>query len=507
MVNLSNVEEAIRLATDYIRRLYRVLSSDFGIVAEYPALPVSVMVRLDSMYEYVAPGLPMDYAGNYYTNVRFDLVKVEPYEVKIHFDVDNDGNYEVSVKLRDIHYDNGREATLEVTDVETKTGMYITEVYLAGKPCPASPGATVTVTRRTVPAMRFSVRHVNATTYWLARCYNLLTDPAPLWSLMSQLYHTVLGTDVYDLYVREIAAYYPEIISEDPESFNRYGAYFFWDAQRVNNETYWERMWKWLRSNYECLVFKSCYPAYPYKSKLVSITDYLSVFIQKFRQLKSEWKNVLTQLHLNKVVDLMDYLYEYMVEYFTGGDFFTVFEFYMPEVGYVPDVFGACFIALNRLARGDADGAYEIWKKIYEKWDGYGVRSDYTTVYSTVRLALTVAVGVWLAKVGKVSWDTVDDMVDVLLQLQWTGRGYVKTSIYTGYITRIDHIGGFLTSYVPGGSFAFAEYRPSIFDKLEEFTGVKLFEMPPEYIGPIPTNAETTLASLVALLAYKKYRY
>ncbi len=55
-----------------------------------------------------------------------------------------------------------------------------------------------------------------------------------------------------------------------------------------------------------------------------------------------------------------------------------------------------------------------------------------------------------------------------------------------------------LSSIIQG----FASFRPDILDILYQPS-----DMDPEYIGPIPTNAETTLAALAALKLYMDSRY
>ena len=140
-----------------------------------------------------------------------------------------------------------------------------------------------------------------------------------------------------------------------------------------------------------------------------------------------------------------------------------------------------------------------------DDWDGVGVKACYSKAYSTVRLALAVMLGTLLAKNGYIGWDTVDDMVRVLLKTQWLGSGYYRPE--GGDWVRIyknDHKGGFLVAYdvAPDGSLGSVPFRPGWVEILTEAN-----DMDPEYLGPVPTNAETTLAALVALKLYMDSRY
>ena len=88
----------------------------------------------------------------------------------------------------------------------------------------------------------------------------------------------------------------------------------------------------------------------------------------------------------------------------------------------------------------------------------------------------------------------------LLLLLQWKGHGYyLDGNNIWRQIYKFDHKGGFIVTYdrAPDGSLGSTGFRPSVTDTL-----TKNNSMPSEYAGVIPTNAETTLVSLIALNLY-----
>ena len=111
-----------------------------------------------------------------------------------------------------------------------------------------------------------------------------------------------------------------------------------------------------------------------------------------------------------------------------------------------------------------------------------------------------------LASHGYTGWFEVDAMVHTLLKLQWRGDGwYLDGNNVWRHIYKFDHNGGFIVAYdiAPDmESYGSTGFRPGIADALTQGTA-----MPSEYAGVIPTNAETTLAALIALQLYLNLRY
>ena len=155
-------------------------------------------------------------------------------------------------------------------------------------------------------------------------------------------------------------------------------------------------------------------------------------------------------------------------------------------------------------ATGSWGQALSEWYDIIDDYDGVGVLACYSDSYSTVRLATAAILGVLLASRGYISWDLVDSMIDDLIKVQWSGSGYYRPSGGSWVkIYKNDHRGGFIVAYdvAPDGSYGVTAFRPDYMEKLLEGN-----DMDPEYVGPLPTNAETTLVALEALMLYAEYR-
>ncbi len=198
------------------------------------------------------------------------------------------------------------------------------------------------------------------------------------------------------------------------------------------------------------------YPAYPYKSKIVGVAE---------------------------------------LSHIDGGKLFIT--------AISSDPLWLAWLGLYYAYKGYWDYAVIEWNKIVDKWDGIGIKTSFQTGYSTIRLALALALGSILAGNGKIPWTIPDKMAEVLLALQWNGTGHYTNDGKTVYtIVKPDHTGGFLVSYGPIGSFGFVPFRPKLIDDFLKGTS-----SPPEYLGPIPTNAETTIVSTAALLQYAYWRY
>lgn len=93
-------------------------------------------------------------------------------------------------------------------------------------------------------------------------------------------------------------------------------------------------------------------------------------------------------------------------------------------------------------------------------------------------------------------------MARTLLQLQWDTYGYYSPDGGKTFraLVKPDHRGGFLVSYGRVNPYGFVPFRPQLVDMVFDVYG-----MGDEYVGAIPTNTETTLVCINALLSYLYY--
>jgi len=145
------------------------------------------------------------------------------------------------------------------------------------------------------------------------------------------------------------------------------------------------------------------------------------------------------------------------------------------------------------------------WIPVEQRWvDGMGIEYP-SGSYSTTRLAAFLIAE---AEMGYGFGDSTaktyaDKAAEILLELQWGRhlRGIGET-YEDGVINRPDHDGGFYVLYEAGEVYPFRLGRAGF---LREFTDQ--FAMPPEFTGPVPTNLESTLLAIRALLIYHAYKY
>jgi len=486
--SLTKIKNAVKKGYNYILSLKRELGIG-TVYSEYPALPIVVHdpdFKVGSSYVDVwfIPGYRYDafwmaeardgsistvIGPNYKTStytfyidlkyLRIDTaITVATLKVKeirtYHEDTDT---YDSEARIEIVYLDNN----YDLQDAY----LYVGGIYV-GKLGEAS--EFVVNIPKTLPSMRTSIRHVDMLAplvlYALTRDYSLIYPTASLddsilnkvWNgnpPSTQVYLGYKYFHIYDIYMPILADQLFMTNIQEPNGDH------FWDAKWFGSSTGYGIVNELFRQNG---YIESNYPAYPYKSKIVGAAE---------------------------------------AAHQDGGPLFL--------------------LTLQQVNRGSGDPLYHAWKGLYyaykgeyylarscwyqivSYWDGDGIYVSGQEGYSTVRLATAIALGSILAGRGYISWDTVDQMVDVLLQLQWKGVGHYTNdgkTIYT--IVKPDHAGGFLVSYGPIGSYGYVPFRPGLIEDILRYAG-----SPPEYGGPIPTNAETTLLALSALIEYAYWRY
>ncbi len=495
MPSLSSIKNAVKQALHYILNIKRQLGT-YYVISEYPALPI--VVHCDSLYVYGSwhhniwfiPGYwyvkdGLSFTGKvsggsitttestsyisttytYYIDIiystsyhEYPLAKLKVEEIRTYYYGSHSYDSKVKISVEDIDTD---------TNIQN-ADLYVGGIYL-GRLGEASIFETSIPT--VLPAMRTSVRHVDmlaplvldvlkTDTTIMHMIAQFVNDTISyVWEGNPPPTHVYLGQYpdyrlyyIYDIYMPMLTGLEYMVNIKQPN-----GDQFF-DAKWFSYGLGYDRILDMFKDNG---YIESNYPAYPYRSKLVG------------------GATASGALHLN------------------GGDLFLFAE------SRINDPLYYAWWGLYYCSQGKYNDAVNEWNKIVSHWDGNGIYMSGQQGYSTVRLAAAIALGSILAGQGKISWDTVDQMVNVLLQLQWTGIGHYSpdgSTVYT--VVKPDHIGGFLVSYGPIGSYGFVPFRPRLIEDILDYAS-----SPPEYGGPLPTNAETTLLSMIALMQYAYWRY
>ncbi len=479
------IKLVIKRAYQYLMRLKRDLGS-YTVFSEYPALPVVIHIsdlkfNDNSLGEaWFIPGIylgPMQTTmtahdgsistikGNnyvqstytYYLDIQLFRPDVNQLVTIGTLKVEEVRTYYIDTHTYDAH------VKIAVVSLLSAYNMQDAELYVAGKYLGKLGEASSfeTTIPETMPSMRTSIRHVDMLAPVLI--YTLTGDP----SLISET--ATMDDDILTA-----------VFNSNPPSTQIYmGAYYhiydiylpmFRSLIYMENikspcsDHFWDGKWfnygigfKKVLETFEIHNFiEKPYPAYPYKSKIVGVAE---------------------------------------ISHIDGGKLFIT--------AISSDPLWLAWLGLYYAYKGYWDYAVIEWNKVVEKWDGIGIKTSFQTGYSTIRLALALALGSILAGNGKIPWTIPDKMAKVLLALQWNGTGHYTNDGKTVYtIVKPDHTGGFLVSYGPIGSFGFVPFRPKLIDDFLKGTG-----SPPEYLGPIPTNAETTIVSTAALLQYAYWRY
>jgi len=306
------------------------------------------------------------------------------------------------------------------------------------------------------PSFRTAVRHADVFGSLVLK--NLGNDSIAdgVYSFAKEMMNVVFGTsyepyDVYNPITKDFP--YNGRITEVTEmqfydahrfGFGDYGYY------RINN---WFISKGWISDNY---------PAYPYKSKVVTVGESLQT---------------------------------------NGGSLL------LSAMNLLEDPLLDAWKGLYYAYIGDRQNALSYWNKVKSKWDGTGIYMNRQNAYSGIRLGTAVALGSIVAdEFDSSQWNIVDAMVEKLLQIQirdYSLKYNKDGSVYTIY--KPDNLGGFMVSYVNDPEFS--AFRPSLVEDILNLVYGDITMMPPEYEGVLPANAETTLVCTMALAEYYKRRF
>lgn len=460
----SEVEAAIARAENYINNLRVQVDWGYEAIGEYPALPLVVHDPTDGVW--FVPGLKYgDYYVDFYyitTNYIDDSQTEFKWFMRLWKDnlVGDDLIALILVTEVDwmLYYSGWRDISIKVTFLNPNYQQFAdARIYLDGAYIGLSLGEVNNEyigTWGVTPSLRTTLRHVAN----LAPTIMYLPDVEALAiDTLNYLYQGNPPKPIYDIY-HPLACGLGYITSsdiEEPNSDHFYDAAFFYGHNSgfigyyIIYNYFDSNGWIWKQR-----------PVYPYKSKLVVYTENTG---------RDGWVGLWWAM---QILDdpLLDVWY---------GSYY------------------AC--------TGRYDKALEKWNDMYENWDGTGLHVTGQDAYSTVRLAAGIAFGTLLAKEGLIPWSVVDEMVNILLQLQWDGTGhYMDENGIVHTLVKTDHIGGFIVSYDDIASYGYVSFRPSLIEDILEITGDT---MPDEYPAIVPTNAETTLVALAALKQYLQYRY
>jgi len=478
------------VGNDYVKIALRIWSSDRDPNTTTYAYINNQLTQIGDLGWYVK--LYIDDPANLRLIPVNYLKSIYTYNIELSYSL-NDKEYHLG-KLTVMEYRisiNGNpilsKAMITVSDLYSGIGLENAILYVNGMNVGTLGGAgkvfEVSLPSTPMPSMRTSIRHVDSLYPILLDMFNVnLTLAQKVANLVNYTMNYVwnnnvpptrvyIGSNAYAIYDVYLPAFW--------------GHVYITNIQMPNKDHFWDAKWYGSYLGYNRIVqvlspyINTPYPAYPYKSKIVDAT-------------------------IPGVID--------------GGDAF------LTALTTLNDPLYYIWRGLYYISQGRYDLALNDWNTVVSKWDGIGVKGGTgTSAYSTVRLAGAIILGSILAGLGYIDWSTVDNMVNVLLQLQWNGIGYYSpdgSSVYK--IVRTDHSGGFIVSYgafspsslgsstgsdsgtgssSPSGPI-FVPFRPSLIENILD----NAMGSPPEYSGPLPTNAETTLMSILALSQYAYWR-
>jgi hypothetical protein len=469
-VPVDDIKNAARGAYDYLLALKRS-EGLYAVIAEYPSVPITVHASngwwwIPGLRYYIAK----DPSGETYLHVVIRDSSIET------------GTYGTSyiwyMDLRIFTYDAASgisyditDATLKVTEYRGYPYSYVTitvvdsaiddlnaEIYLAGNyvgQLKKGNSFTVQVTDSPMPSMRTSVRHVDNIGLLALMNIGNYQEQDDLWNFVTEVLYHIFGDSrpPYDIYNTIFQGFEYTGRIEEPNEWH------FYDAQWFDYGLGYYRIWQFMDN--KSWIWRP-YPIYPYKSKIVAFAE---------------------ESHIN------------------GGKAFLG----MSDV--LSDPLYHAWWGLYYAYTGDYSSAVQEWNEIVSHWDGTGIYVRGQNGYSTVRLAVAVILGSILADKGYISWDTVHEMANVLVQLQWQGSGhYSEDGSNVIYIYKPDHRGGFMVSYGKIGSYGFVPFRSPTWESIVDWF-LQSAEMEKEYGGVVPTNAETTVLALVALAQYAYHYY
>ena len=477
---LATIKDRVQKAYNYILRLKRSFGgilAGYGVVSSYPAVPVSVY---DPYYGWWVPGLKL-YQGTGYrleadvsslgvvaasTYTEYKFVIALQYVV-----VTTSGTYtETKAKIYVTEHREPGNDYVVLTVADSVIDGHGAEIYLAGRYVGTVVNGAYYVVQladgETLPSMRTAFRHedVFGSMVFKALGSTALSDVD---TLSDTIQDDILGFHDFDIYSTMLSGIGDTGYVGEPAPEHFYDG-VWWDGVLG-----YDIIWDWFAS-YNLVA--GPYPVYPYKSKIAAYAE---------------------ETGLN------------------GGLAYIMGSSARSD----PLYFG--WWGLYYAHIGDWNSAIDLWNQYFvNRWDGAGVSAcpnplDPATcisdTYSTVRLAVGLALGSILARHGWISWDIVDEMAYVLVyHLQWGDWGYYTPDkgATVKHIYKPDHRGGFMVAYVKdsSGRFVFAEFRSGYLEEISD-TVLSATRMDPEYGGPIPTNAETTIIAMAALMQYAYGRY
>ncbi|MEM4523455.1 MAG: hypothetical protein QW738_09620 [Nitrososphaeria archaeon] len=494
-VRITNIMLSVLDALNYINRLMRTTNSGIKLISEYPALPIVVHAQ-DSRGAWLVfiPGLRLANSAGI-TSVTMELVS-EQYTISSiyrggwiprlmncsskRFIITLESHLEYVMRFwRRVSRTDMKVLELLVKETRVSTinyeytlinitptfinGLSNIKVYLAGQLVTNNLKLNTHYTlnfdqaMQTFPSMRFTLRHVNSlapSTYAALGIYDPWMFLLDLHVSRIQLSSLNLGSFKYDIYATTLPSDFRGLLRVHPNIYdNFYDAKFYGNI--FNSKTGYQIILDYYMQRGDVV---SSYPAYPYKSKIVTAAELVKidggvVFLNVLRYVFD---------------DPLYYMYQ-CLHYIESNNLMACRDLYV--------------------------------SKIVSRWDGHGIRVPNQVGYSTLRLALALAIGSRLYAAGLyTNRTTLDQMLNVLLQLQWFGCGHYVVNGQIRTLVKFDHYGGFLVSYGPTASYGYVPFRPSLIDDIFRVTG-----MNDEYPGPLPTNAEATIIAVNALISYAYY--
>lgn len=469
-VPLSTIKDEVKSAYNYLMALKRT-EGYYAVISEYPSVPI--VVKAPSKGWWWVPGLKYYISSNaygetyLYVTIRDESITNEYYGTSyIWYEDLRFYSYDEEFGVTNVTY-----ATLKVKEYRgypySYVQIYVTysiidsmnaEIYLAGNYVGLVKQGNsyyVSIPDSPMPSMRTSVRHVDVIGALALANLAGYSEQQDLWSFAQSMMYNVFQTDMplYDIYNAMFQGLEYTGKVDKPNELHFYDAHYF------SYGLGYSKIWNVMNSN--GWIWRN-YPIYPYKSKIVAVAE---------------------ETHQN------------------GGAYFLTLSALLSDPLY-HEWWGLyyCYV-------GDYTDALSEWNSVVAHWDGTGIHVNGQEGYSTLRLALAIILGSILASKGYISWDTVHDMANVLVQLQWQGSGEWSPDGNTViWVNKPDHTGGFLVSYGPIGSYGYVPFRNPNWESIIDWF-LQGVAMPPEYGGIVPTNAETTIISLTALMQYAHYYY
>ncbi|HID41022.1 MAG TPA: hypothetical protein EYP33_02570 [Pyrodictium sp.] len=483
--SLYDVKTAVQAATDYLKRLMRD-----GWVSEYPGLPLVWYDGSGNPYPVGANKLvKKDIWGGYeitYGYITNTQMQSTYYSTTTSYDVyfnhlvrwgfysSEWTEFAVHVEIVQNAHNGYKHIKITVLKAPLSTGTLVIGDDSVTVSSGTSPGTVIydkyfygDYDSLTKPAARATAaRHVNALAYYIFNKLGLTSYASAVEANVRPIMQSLFGSSAIRDFYNPLLAFLPGgVESVEPISVTDfYDAWYFTMPDLAIKLGYYIIYDNFFESG---LYDSSSYPRYPYKSKLVSVAEA------------------------------------------SGPEGTTVFAEYLKY----NDPLGWVVQGAYEAYQGNWAAALDYWNKIVSEWDGTGLGKDsvFVNSYSTVRLAAAVAFGSILAGHGKIDWDVVDQMANVLIQLQWKGVGYYKENpdAPVETVVALDHYGGFMTSYDEVASYGFVPYRSKIFEDIL-VAALNLgggWVMDAETAEPLPTNSETTALAIVALMNYAYFKY